>query len=568
MKNLPRIFLRVWAILFACAALTVACSKADKDEPKKEEPTTGFTIPESVKQDLNQTIPSDATSAKQISFTANGPWTARITYTKADTWLTVSPDHGDKAGNYTVTITTAANTDPAARAAQVTFNCGGEAFSLNVTQEAAPQTSLSPEQQKEKLEAAGKAFLAEVDLDNWKKTADLVKVFIDFIDGCDLSPVENDIQQVETIVSSTDPDGIPHNIYQYHPAQFTGHYTFDNNVAVRTAGTFDDIQFDFAHDGHTFKVVGSYKESGKSFCSYKDERNEWVEVFDDYGSVTDYTPVLVERREGIIFLPEEVKASVTADGKTEFDVIANLDYNASFDNIEDIMDLDDIKGTIDATLSIAAGDYKVTIGKLHFAPGSDDNLAVSFSRNGKDLVTLEGLLQGLHIDTEVYTEHNEYDYDGDGIIDDSWDARRSEIKYGATNFNLTADVMGLVQVKGFLKFDDIDGLDLDKNTAAELNKELDKMAEFYALNVFFDGDDEAQAWLSFESTDDNGNLDIIPVVCFADGTSYAVEDWFTVERFQTLIDTAETVLEKISDYLDTFFPEESEDDTIFDQGGE
>ena len=57
---------------------------------------------------LEQTISADDTqSARGVTFSTEGAWTSAITQTRTEApdWISVSPDHGDAAGTYTLKIT-------------------------------------------------------------------------------------------------------------------------------------------------------------------------------------------------------------------------------------------------------------------------------------------------------------------------------------------------------------------------------------------------------------------------------------------------------------------------------
>lgn len=86
---------------------------------------------------LEQTAGSDDTQpAKGVTFTTEGAWTSSITQTRADgpAWITISPDHGDAAGTYTLKITLEPNTTAETREARITITCGTSKIEIVITQ--------------------------------------------------------------------------------------------------------------------------------------------------------------------------------------------------------------------------------------------------------------------------------------------------------------------------------------------------------------------------------------------------------------------------------------------------
>ncbi len=93
-------------------------------------------------EDLAQIIEAGETSGTSISFKTAGAWTSEIKAVKAKgaspEWISINPDHGDKAGDYTVNIILENNDTYEDRAAEIIISCGGESVNISVTQQAAP----------------------------------------------------------------------------------------------------------------------------------------------------------------------------------------------------------------------------------------------------------------------------------------------------------------------------------------------------------------------------------------------------------------------------------------------
>ncbi|MDR1153979.1 MAG: SUMF1/EgtB/PvdO family nonheme iron enzyme [Bacteroidales bacterium] len=102
---------------------------------------------------LTQDIFADETQGASVAFTTTGAWTSSITETPSSvkaagphpktpaadasiTWISISPDHGDRAGDYTVVVTLTPNLTGADRTAVIIISCQGTEITGTVTQKA------------------------------------------------------------------------------------------------------------------------------------------------------------------------------------------------------------------------------------------------------------------------------------------------------------------------------------------------------------------------------------------------------------------------------------------------
>ncbi|MDR2234421.1 MAG: RagB/SusD family nutrient uptake outer membrane protein [Tannerella sp.] len=78
-----------------------------------------------------------------VVFTTTSAWTSNITFTNSSqiseaintpAWISISPDHGTSAGNYTIRIALESNMTGADRIATITISCGDENIVINVLQ--------------------------------------------------------------------------------------------------------------------------------------------------------------------------------------------------------------------------------------------------------------------------------------------------------------------------------------------------------------------------------------------------------------------------------------------------
>lgn len=86
---------------------------------------------------LEQTVGSTAFAAEGVTFTTTGAWTSQVvpaTKGSQPMWVSISPDHGDEAGTYTITISLEANDTGEDRKADIIITCGGQKITISITQ--------------------------------------------------------------------------------------------------------------------------------------------------------------------------------------------------------------------------------------------------------------------------------------------------------------------------------------------------------------------------------------------------------------------------------------------------
>lgn len=122
--------------LYAIAALAIfaSCEELGNDNQLIIDPVEDAL--------LEQTVGSETITAEGVSFTTTGAWTSQVVpvSTKASQpmWVSITPDHGDEAGTYTITINLEANDTGKDRKANIIISCGEQTITISITQVATP----------------------------------------------------------------------------------------------------------------------------------------------------------------------------------------------------------------------------------------------------------------------------------------------------------------------------------------------------------------------------------------------------------------------------------------------
>lgn len=92
---------------------------------------------------LEQTVGSETITAEGVSFTTTGAWTSQVVPVSAKAsqpmWVSITPDHGDEAGTYTISINLEANDTGEDRKANIIISCGSQTITISITQVATPE---------------------------------------------------------------------------------------------------------------------------------------------------------------------------------------------------------------------------------------------------------------------------------------------------------------------------------------------------------------------------------------------------------------------------------------------
>ena len=141
------------SLLVAVFGILSSCSKDDNPPA----------ISVANNQTLTQEVYADNVLGKSgVTFTTTGAWTSRISTSSpsgqpvqmsapanSSDWVSISPDRGNAAGNYTIAISLEVNTTGANRTATITILCNGDEIKITVTQKGTTKDGDVPSENEE-----------------------------------------------------------------------------------------------------------------------------------------------------------------------------------------------------------------------------------------------------------------------------------------------------------------------------------------------------------------------------------------------------------------------------------
>lgn len=131
---------RFFSIVCALSMLTfVACS----DDGNGGGDTGEIVVPPAQQENLSQEIGASTTEGSGVTFTTAGAWTSAIKSVRSGEtdWVSITPDHGDTAGTYTISITLVPNETGEERCAEIIITCGDTKIVITIVQSATDEPS-------------------------------------------------------------------------------------------------------------------------------------------------------------------------------------------------------------------------------------------------------------------------------------------------------------------------------------------------------------------------------------------------------------------------------------------
>lgn len=384
--------------------------------------------------------------------------------------------------------------------------------------------SVTPEAQ---IEETSKAFMAALDINNWRNEAEYVhkvakslsnKDFNDqkleeWVDALSQSwqqapRKEGNTTIYETIVRLSDAKG-------HFEEKADGSFKFEEA---------NDFQFTVLVDGEkvtaTFTCTDSKVpliiSSGVYFYSYYDN--------DTYQEKR-------EEHNNLLYVPTNAVLKILR-GNNEF---ASIVLNTSVD-VNDSNNPNPYTDSASLDVVIKVGVYTINVNKVAYSPtGANVNIKLF---NGNASLLFVGADAVYNLDP----------------------ASHSDIPVKNGSVNAEVDIMGKIQLKGqipdFAKFWEA-GQNLNDNNqdAKRYPALVSEFEKTFSANMFFNGSSSARASLGMEAVKYDGNnyWYCNPVFRFSDGSSYGVEDYFTEDRFGGLIQYTDSWLDNIEEYLSGLF---------------
>lgn len=373
------------------------------------------------------------------------------------------------------------------------------------------ETIVTAAQAKQSLDRTSQELLSKISANEFEEYKQMLDV--------DVSDKAGVIQDwFEACVEACEIKANPDN-YLWNAANFVGEFELQQGTWVQTKKGGDHLSFIY-HDAQQKKCVITLKASAEAteihHSAFDDEDCEWTGGQE-----------IVTRYENRFMLPKQVDITATREGVTKGTVSVTS-------NVKTGKEVDLSKDELDVTSVVTVGAFKAEVKKAVYKAGKTAEAKVVFSKNGEELITLEG--------------------NGNGNITPS--GEKSE--FG--QINITMNILGKAKVvykildgnlyyNNLSKADDNDGDEsMFKLFVENANKQVD-------AKLYLDGSvsPAAKIYLAPYLAEDYGTYkywDYEYWLEFTDGSKYSYEDYFNEQQFKTVSDKIQSLIDDFKNLFD------------------
>lgn len=380
------------------------------------------------------------------------------------------------------------------------------------------ETIVTAAQAKQSLDRTSQELLSKISANEFEEYKQMLDV--------DVSDKAGVIQDwFEACVEACEIKANPDN-HLWNAANFVGEFELQQGTWVQTKKGGDHLSFIY-HDAQQKKCVITLKASAEAteihHSVFDEEEWEWT------GSQE-----IVTRYENRFMLPTQIDITATREGVTKGAVSVTS-------HVKTGKEVDLSKDELDVTSVVTIGAFKAEVKKAVYKAGKTAEAKVVLSKNGEELITLEG--------------------NGNGNITPS--GEKSEIG----QINITMNILGKAKfvykiLDGNLYYNNLDkAYDNDgdesmfKLFVENANKQVD-------AKLYLDGavSPAAKIYLApylAEDYDTYKYWDYEYWLEFTDGSKYSYEDYFNEKQFKTVSDKINSL---IDDFKNLFNFDEVDDE--------
>ena len=398
-------------------------------------------------------------------------------------------------------------------------------------------SALSPYEQKQKLESTGKELVDEMDVDNWKSTAEFVRALGEhFEDVGEDNPhafdaFEDWSEEVEDALMSV----------KSRNAKMTMRVTYALSKLPKGKFVEDDGEFEFKEGGSNLQVVTNVDGAQVTIILTSGAESKEYEVYsENWKASNDWDKRYYEGEEYsewnesvCVKIPSWINVEIKEGMTRRINWKASFSYTDADGNGK--IELE--KDKADVSTEIKFDNYTIAASEKYSSDKGTGHASASASvtRGAKKLVSA-----GAEADVEI-----------DGDMEDGYKGSAPKTAKGAV------DVLGQVQAKGSIDFDKAKYVEqkidpyADEKQYAKYMKELESCID---IAIYYDRKGGRQAWLGFEPmyNERYHEWEYTPVIRFADDSSYAIDEFFNADDFSSLIDALNDWAEDVAEYFGSY----------------
>lgn len=249
-----------------------------------------------------------------------------------------------------------------------------------------------------------------------------------------------------------------------------------------------------------------------------------------------------------LYVPESITASFRKGNENIGDLTIGIDYKPASTGTLDIA-----KDQVDVSFSFMASGYTLRTKKLNYlTDGAEASYVFSYGK--KDILTMTAVEQGFKLSSEKRENKSEND-NGNGYKNGYINTRTTyDVSSMPQSVEISLDLLGELQVKGTADVEKLVECSAKMEEARQNENEfknwLAQAEQAISLKAFYDSK-KCSAYLGLEpEKNEAGEWNVIPVIRFEDGSSFAMfEDFFNKTDFADLIQAFENWQKSVDNYI-------------------
>ena len=375
---------------------------------------------------------------------------------------------------------------------------------------------LTPDEQKNKIEETANVLMADLDKSVWEADYEKVMSTVAVLEQkeVDASVIEeklNAIVDLWTSVTGENPNEVTKTLAKI--SDFKGHFT-ENAAGGFDYTEADDLQITVKAGETNITITYTATDSDIVYTLTEKEDGSYVKAY----------------------IPKKVLSTLILGNDQLAALEVNLDPQDQ--NGDGVWVEDDDR--VNVSYALTVGSYTMKIEQVEYAT---ENAKASVKLlKGKNLVIGMSAKAVLKME-EVTIEDEEGSY--------------TEPQVTPVSAEVTLDLAGKMQFMGVVP--DFDKLDAGADNVAEALESKNQEAiaaaaaafeKLLSIGIYYDGKNTLQATLGFEpfQLEDN-KWDVLPVIRFADGTTYTMEDLTKDQKFADIANNVTNWFQEMMDYL-------------------
>ena len=317
---------------------------------------------------------------------------------------------------------------------------------------------------------------------------------------------------------------------------FKGHFTVQGNRWVYTQA--HDLQFSF-NDRQGNQCMLKLSTSGATKTVFVGENSDYNRLssswYDEYGNLHEEYLIDFFTTNSYLEIPEHISLTFTQGTQTLISTTADFDLSGISNEKWDMS-----RNSLSSVIKATVNGYDINAERISYSPTQESFVKLQLAKNGSLILSVD--IEGTGY-ANITAENGGRDFDTSTL----------------GSAKATIDIMGKIQI--FSNISDIHGIrraienaNDNRRSERDFKRYMEKANSMYTSFFCYanEGENYKRGSLTLEAFADNGyggeTWEARPIITFTkDNTSYAIDSYFTEDRFRTVTNTFWNLLDDFED---------------------